>query len=343
MRESMEKQSRPTVSVVMPVFNVEKYLKVAIESVLAQSFDDFELIIVDDGSTDDSASIYQNFATIDSRIIVLKQVNQGLAAARNTGIRNANGQYVALLDSDDFWHPDKLQRHVELLNSNPEVGVTYSASAFIDEQGKSIGLEQRPKCEGVSAKDVFLRNPIGNGSAAVIRKAVFDDIVFVNLDGGAHHNTQYFNVKLRQSEDIECWVRIATTTDWEFAGVNQALTYYRVNDSGLSANVEKQFQSWEKACNLMRNYSYSFTQRYFSLAAAFQFRYLARRAIRSQDRKKALNLVVKAIKTNPKILLLEPARSLITVTAALCLFLPRSWHNFMEYTGLKLKSKFQRA
>ena len=101
--------TNPRISVVMPVYNVEDYVGAAIESVLSQSFTDFELIIVDDGGTDDSIAICRGFT--DPRICIISQANRGLAGARNTGIAAARGDYVALLDSDDRWHASKLMMH----------------------------------------------------------------------------------------------------------------------------------------------------------------------------------------------------------------------------------------
>ena len=327
---------QPLVSVVVPVFNVEKYLQRSIESVLEQSYRKFELIIVDDGSTDDSFSIYHKFADIDSRIKVVWQANQGLAAARNTGIRIASGEYVALLDSDDYWHVDKLKYHVKLLQTFPQVGVSYSSSSLIDEEGQEIGLIQNPKCHHIRPKDVFLRNPIGNGSAAVIRKVVFDEIAFEKESTDAHVKTQYFNESLRQSEDIECWVKIATKTNWDFMGIKRPLTYYRINDGGLSANTKKQFQSWLSACNLMKEYAPNFVRQHYSLAEAFQYRYLARRAVRSKDRGKAINLMLKAFRSNPKIIFMEPVRTVITLAGSLSLLLPRKYYKVIENSVMNL-------
>ena len=107
----------PAVSVIIPVYNVERFVEAAIASVQAQSFQDFELIIVDDGGQDRSIEICRRLA--DHRTRVIEQKNRGLAGARNTGIAGARGQYIALLDADDFWHADKLARHVAHFESSP--------------------------------------------------------------------------------------------------------------------------------------------------------------------------------------------------------------------------------
>ena len=170
--------TQPTVSVVMPVYNTAKYVQSAVDSVLLQSYRDFELLIIDDAGADNSIELCREYT--DPRIRIISQENRGLAGARNTGIRNARGKYIALLDSDDLWEPEKLEHHVAYLDSNPDVGVCYASSLMIEEDGLLLRLVQRPQLRSVTARDVFLRNPVGNGSAPVIRRTALDDIAFKN-------------------------------------------------------------------------------------------------------------------------------------------------------------------
>ncbi|MBT8087911.1 MAG: glycosyltransferase family 2 protein, partial [Gammaproteobacteria bacterium] len=201
----------PKISVVIPAYNVAAFIEDAINSVLGQTHRDFEVIVVDDGSPDDTASIVKRFD--DPRIRLVSQPNRGLAGARNTGIRCADGEYVAFLDADDLWRPTKLEEHVRHLDENPELGVSYSTSQFIDEAGAPLNLFQKPKLSGIDAADLLLRNPVGNGSAPVIRKAALKDIESRDARYG-NPEPVYFDPDFKQSEDIECWVRIATTTKW---------------------------------------------------------------------------------------------------------------------------------
>ncbi|MDX2098790.1 MAG: glycosyltransferase family 2 protein, partial [Leptolyngbyaceae cyanobacterium bins.59] len=114
----------PKVSVVLPVYNVQSYIQQTVTSVLNQTYSDFELLIVDDGSTDRSIEFCRQCT--DPRLRILSQQNRGLAGARNTGIRHATGEYIALLDGDDLWHPEKLERHVQHLDRTPRVGISFS-------------------------------------------------------------------------------------------------------------------------------------------------------------------------------------------------------------------------
>ncbi len=306
--------SPPSVTVVMPVFNVERYLAIAIRSVLRQTYEPFELLIIDDGSTDDSVSIANGFR--DPRIRIIRQENRGLAGARNTGIRHARGEFIAFLDSDDAWAPTKLEIHVAHLRRNSAVGVSYSGSRLIDDAGRPIGIVQAPKLRNVTAADIFLRNPVGNGSAPVIRRSVFDHIQGPYCADGS---PGWFDEFFRQSEDIECWMRIALGTLWRFEGVDAILTDYRINSGGLSANIVRQFETWTRMRDrVARNHS-DFAARWSGLAEAFQLRYLARRAINMRDRGLSLSLALQAIGKDARILVREPLKTAVTLGAAIAL------------------------
>jgi glycosyltransferase involved in cell wall biosynthesis len=323
----------PTVTVVMPLYNAERYVEQAIASVLAQTYVDFELIVVDDGSTDESVQRVRRFR--DPRIRLVIQANRGLAGARNTGIRHARGRYIALLDADDAWQPDKLAWHVDHLNSRPKVGVSYSQSAFMDDDGRPLGLLQVPKLTDIQPVDVLCRNPVGNGSAPVLRKAALDSIRYIN-EHRQEPRDCWFDEELRQSEDIECWLRIASQTTWEFEGIGLPLTWCRVSLDGLSANLEKQYQSWLLVRDKARVYAPSLIQRYGSLAEAYQLRYLARRAVRSQDAA-ALRLMGLALRRDWRIALAEPFRTLSTLgCAALLVWLPAKLYHGLEQRAMDL-------
>jgi len=320
------------ISVIMPVYGVEKYIKYAIESVLNQSYSDFELIIVDDQSPDNSIAIARSYQ--DPRIRIIQQKNLGLSGARNTGIHHAQGQFLAFLDADDYWAADKLHHHLEHLLKNSNIGVSYCPSIFIDDDNNLLGIQQNPKLEHITLEEIFCRNPIGNGSAPVIRASVFEDIGFQGKSNG-HLRTWYFDETLKQSEDIDCWLRIATETNWIFAGIAPALSYYRVNDTGLSANVVNQFDSWKRARKHLQTTAPDSVAKWGNLAEAYQLRYLSRRAIRSRDAVMSLKLIQLALKTNYRILFKEPKRTLNTLICAVLLnTLPLSVFCQLEKTAM---------
>ena len=313
----------PLVSVVMPVYNVEQYIEQAVWSVIDQSYGNFELIIVDDESPDNSIELIKQKYN-DVRIRIIQQKNRGLAGARNTGIRHANGDYIALLDSDDFWQADKLEKQIKLMQANPQCGVSFSASLFVDEAGESLDRFQAPKKKAdYQAKDIFCRNPIGNGSAPIIRKSIFDQIAFVDQvkkhDG--EHYLQYFDETLRQSEDVECWTRIALQTGTQFEYIDQPLTNYRLNNSGLSADVNAQFATWLKLLENTKIYAPGFVGKYGPIAKAFQYRYLARRSVFQAQGRNALKFMVLAFKAAPIALMKEFKRTTETLVASVGLSL----------------------
>ncbi|WP_100642942.1 glycosyltransferase family 2 protein [Alteromonas facilis] len=330
----MNKQM-PLVSVVMPMYNVEKYIREALGSVLQQTYPNFEVICVDDGGEDGSAAYVESLN--DPRIRVIRQQNRGLAGARNTGIADAKGDYIAFLDSDDVWLPEKLSSHVEHLQSQSRVGVSYSPSLFIDEQSRLLGIGQFPKLEHISSKDIFCRNPVGNGSAPVIRKQTFDAIRFFSEEEPSR--PQFFDESLRQSEDIECWLRITLNTKWHFEGIHDALTLYRVNASGLSANLTKQYQSWRRAVEKNRPGHELFFNRWYALANAYQLRYLSRRAVQSRNPASACVMMMQAVLSSPKMLWEEPKKTILSALCAVLAWLPTNLYDYIERFAMSFAAK----
>lgn len=330
----------PLVTVVMPLYNSAATVRASLESVLAQTHRHLEILVVDDGSTDEGVAICRGYD--DPRIRIVQQRNRGLAGARNTGIRQARGVILAFLDSDDLWLPQKIERHVEHLRSAPEVGVSYSRSAFIDAEGRPLGIYQTPPLHAITPKLILCRNPISNGSCVVMRREVLDGIRFeANLYGNTE--SYWFDDSFRQSEDIECWLRIALQTDWRIEGIAEPLTLYRVSSGGLSANVEKQFASWQRVLDKTASYAPELIRLHGSRARAYQLRYLARRATRERERGPAMRLVLQALGAHWQILLEEPGRTLLTLAAASLLWiLPPALYKWLEGRMIRLTGNRQK-
>lgn len=304
----------PYASIVVPAFNATATLRATLDSLSAQSFRDLEIVVVDDGSTDETAQMTEDAALGDRRIRLVRQRNRGLAGARNSGIAAATGAIVGFCDADDLWRPGKLGAHAAHLNAAPQVGLSYSGSALIDAAGRPTGHAQKPRLDGITAAHVFRRNPVGNGSAPVMRRAALESLAFRPA-----HETQrdwVFDESFRQSEDIECWLRLSLTTDWALEGVRGLLTCYRVNPGGLSANTEAQLASWERMVTKLRPLSPEFFARHEDAARAYQLRYLARRAISDGDGAAARGLVVRALRLSRAPLTEEPLKTAITWAAA---------------------------
>ena len=124
------------VSVIIPTYNREKLISRAIESVLAQVYPVYEIIVVDDGSTDATKSV---LAPFNGKIKYIYQKNAGIAEARNRGIKESSGEYIAFLDSDDYWAPEKLAEQVKVLDANPQVGIVFAPMPIVNEKGEILG------------------------------------------------------------------------------------------------------------------------------------------------------------------------------------------------------------
>jgi glycosyltransferase involved in cell wall biosynthesis len=191
------KAGPPIVTVVTPAYNVAKYVGETVDSVLEQTFHDFEYLVIDDGSMDNSVDIVKAHVRDDPRFRLVQGEHRGLSAARNAGIREARGEYIAFLDGDDRWHPKFLERQIRLIQSlPPDVGVVFCRSRLVLENGTLVFLQWQRA--GRYDFDDFLvnSNPARNGSSLLIRKSCFADV------GG-------FDEKLSYVEDLDMWLRIA--------------------------------------------------------------------------------------------------------------------------------------
>ena len=194
---ALGKASSPLVTVVTPAYNLAKYIGEAVDSVLRQTFHDFEYLVIDDGSVDETAGIVKAHAGDDSRLRLVEGENRGPSAARNAGIREARGEYIAFLDGDDRWHPKFLEQQLRLIRSlPPEVGVVFCRSRLMLENGTPVFFQWQRA--GRYDFDDFLvsGNPTRNTSSLLIRKSCFTEV------GG-------FNEEMRYCEDVDMWLRIA--------------------------------------------------------------------------------------------------------------------------------------
>lgn len=305
----------PVASIVVPAYNAAATIEETLKSLLAQTFFDFELIVVDDGSTDATASVVARFP--DHRVRLIRQSNRGLAGAHNTGIAYARGRYIGFCDADDLWVPEKLERHVAHLDANPDVGISFAGSRMIDRQGRPLAVRQSPKLRDINPADVFTRNPIGNGSAAVIRRSALDG--FAYRPHGDGDREWWFDETFRQSDDIEGWLRFILTQDWRIEGIEGQLTLYRVHVGGLSANVEAQLETWLRMRDKMAEIAPELVERHGGAATAYQLRYLARRCISLRDGQAALRLALRSMRVSMRPFVEEPVKSVVTLGAALML------------------------
>jgi glycosyltransferase involved in cell wall biosynthesis len=205
------------ISIITPLFNSDKYIASTIESVLSQSFSDFELIIVDDKSTDDSVSVVNSFVEKDSRVkLVQLSENSGAAIARNKGIELARGRYIAFLDSDDRWLPEKLAKQLAFMQEK-DIAFSYTAYEKINESGERAGYVGVP--ERVSYSDLLKVCSIG------CLTAMYD----------TEKLGKVYMPLIRKRQDLGLWLRILKKVPYAY-GVNEILAQYQLRSDSISAN-----------------------------------------------------------------------------------------------------------
>jgi hypothetical protein len=165
-----------TVSVVIPAYNAASHLAATMRSASAQTFRDLEIIVVDDGSKDDTSAVAEALAASDDRIRIIRCANGGVARARNIGIEHSRGSFVAPLDADDLWHPRKLELQLKRFHERPDAGLVYNWLRRIDETDRVLGDSAFPLVEGWVVHRHLLHNFISNGSTPLIRRELLDDI-----------------------------------------------------------------------------------------------------------------------------------------------------------------------
>jgi glycosyltransferase involved in cell wall biosynthesis len=246
----------PQISVVIPAYNAEQTIRETIESVQQQTLLDFELIVINDGSTDRTLEILQTIE--DPRLTILSYQNGGLSVARNRGIFQATGEFIAFLDADDLWVPNKLELQLAALHQHPEAGVAYSWTYFMNEREKCLFPGRCLFYEGNVYADLLVKNFIAHGSNPLIRRQAIDSV-------------GEFNPTFSHFADWDYWLRIAK--NWSFVVVPEYQIFYRQSSRTMSSKVdgikeagfvilEKAFQSAPSELQFLKNKSFSMLYQY---------------------------------------------------------------------------------
>ncbi|MBF2064474.1 MAG: glycosyltransferase family 2 protein [Calothrix sp. C42_A2020_038] len=224
----------PKVSVIIPAYNAMRYLPQTLDSVLQQTFTDFEVIIVNDGSSDTILEWAPELR--DSRVRLITQINQGVSAARNQGVANSTGEYIAFLDADDLWERTYLEKQVDYLDKHSNMGVVYTWTKLIDEFGNPIKRIFASHAEGMIWQELLGNDVISTGSSAMVRRHILEGV------GG-------FDTQLAHAEDLELWLRIAQK--YQFGVIKETLVSYRQHPYNVTKNRDKMMQGlstvYEKA------------------------------------------------------------------------------------------------
>lgn len=221
----------PKISIIIPAYNAMTYLPETMANVLEQTYPDFEVIVVNDGSTDQIEAWITKLS--DRRVKFISQANLGLAGARNTGIQVSQGEYLAFLDADDLWEPTKLAKQVRVLDSHPEVGLVYTWVTHIDEQGKSTGRLGviNSRHEGNIWYELTKGNLVECGSVAMVRRACLEKCGVFDGNLGSF------------VEDWDMWLRIAKI--YQFGVITEPLVYYRQVAGSASRNWQEMAKSYQ--------------------------------------------------------------------------------------------------
>lgn len=288
----------PLVSVIIPAYNAEKTILETIQSIQVQTLSDLEIIVINDGSTDETVALVEAIA--DPRIRIISYENGGLPTARNRGIRNATGEFLSFIDADDLWTPDKLELQVEALRQNSEAGVAYSWTAFIDEKSQFLYAWEPLFYAGNIYPDLLIRNFISNGSNILVRRSTVERV-------------GEFDPTLKSVEDWEYYLRLAAISPFVLVPHYQIL--YRRSTQAMTSNVEVMEQANLTVIERAFQVAPPELQHLKSQSLANAYRYLAKQHFfngmnqkkisdltHRTSLKKANKKFLKAIQLDPKIL-----------------------------------------
>jgi glycosyltransferase involved in cell wall biosynthesis len=284
-RDQTAEEQTPKVTIVIPAYNAMGYLPETMETILNQTYTDFEALVIDDGSTDNVVEWVSQLK--DSRVKIVSQANQGVSTARNQGIELARGEYVAFSDADDLWEPTKLAKQVNRLDQDSVVGLVYVWTALADQNGIPTGRVISSDAEGNVWRQLTALNMVCCGSTPLVRRCCFETVGLFALDIGF-------------SEDWDMWLRIAA--EYPFAVVKEPLLRYRQHQKNASRNcqlmlegsriiIERTFKSASTELLHLRNRSYGCI-----------YLYLAWRAIEDMDYQQSTYFRSLAIAHHPQLL-----------------------------------------
>ncbi|MEL7314835.1 MAG: glycosyltransferase [Cyanobacteria bacterium J06559_3] len=295
----------------MPAYNAERTLGEAIASVLQQTHQNWELIVVDDGSSDNSQQVVQRFQ--DDRIRLLTGANEGVAIARNRGIEQAQGDYVAFLDADDIWMPAKLAAQLTALQAHPEAALAYSWCDYIDNEGRWLCPGKRSLVEGIAYEQLLVANFLENASTPLIRRSALAAV------GG-------FDPTLRCSQDRDLYLRLAA--HYPFVTVPQVQVHYRMAEGAMSSRLREQEADRLKVIERGFAAAPAELQPLRRKSLAHLYRYLMLRGVEEppspQQSREVTRCLYLAVRYDP-LLIIKQLRLLLTICAKVGTgWLPRS-------------------
>lgn len=312
-----ETMTQPDVSVVVACYNAAATIAGTLESVAQQTYRNWEVIVVDDGSSDTSVALVSAIADRDPRVRLICQPNSGPSAARNRGVAAAGGRYVAFLDADDLWTPGHLARAVAALDADAAQGISFGAAEIMGPSGERGLGATRIWRTPVTLADVLASNPTATCSSLVVRKEVFATAGILRTD-------------MRYAEDQE-WLFRVLKAGWTIRGLDGHTVLYRTSAGGLSSQIENMRQGWLTFVALAAEQDPETVHRHLPRATAHMELYFAQRAIRARRAPEtARGYVRAAITAWPAILITSPRRALGTLAASLAPDLALKCHHLVS-------------
>jgi len=294
----------PHISVIIPCRNSAKTVASTLGSLIAQTFKDWEAIIVDDGSTDETADLLAAIARTEKRIRVIGGGGNGASAARNLGLRVAKGNFVAFLDSDDVWEPSRLSMFQWFFNDNPDVDIAYSKFSFFNENPGDCPTQSTVPTVPLRVLDLLKENLVGTMSNVIVRRDAIEAI-------------GVFREDMEHGEDREWLVRSAAK-GFKICGINQTLLHYRTSIDGLSSELPKMLAGWLTSVETAKVHGALPSPREMRAARASYFRYLSRRSLRlGLAPSVATHYALKGILISPRGFFNDRKRGALTIGAAL--------------------------
>ena len=285
-----KKLNKGLVSVIIPAFNAAHFIRQTLKSVLAQTYQEIEVIVVDDGSTDATCATVEEFAKKDARFRLVRQCNAGVGAARNTAIGEARGKYIAPMDADDLFFPRKLEKQVACMEEwGSETGLVYCGTTLIDEHGDFVRNVHLPTLAGRLRLHSVLHNVVGNASVPLFRATALEK-VGLYLTRAEQRGAQ-------GCEDWDLIIRIAER--YSIRVVPEYLLAYRETGASMSVNAESMAASFAVVSRRARERNRDLPTAAFRWSAGYFYKYLVGRCDRWEHYSWSFRYLKKAVCANP--------------------------------------------
>ena len=302
----------PTLSIIIPAYNVESFIRPSVESALRQSWTDLEVIVVDDGSTDGTMEALRDIE--DPRLNRVRTTHSGLASARNSGIQAASGAFIGLLDGDDLWAQTKAQRHLELLHEHPEVDLTFSNAWMMDASGRCLAPLKSYGNAKISFEDLFIECP--HCSAVVRREAII--------------RAGLFDTSLRVFEDLDLWLRIALQREGNVCCIGEYLAFYRRRAGQLTEDWKLLDRAWRQLGGKLSGPAAEKIENCRKRANQVRYRHYAFLEYEKKRYREALRLLLRSLRQASRSGWFERSTWSLVGACAAGMLLPVRFHQFLR-------------